>query len=110
MRKSLQQGHRAEDGLNPVLVAGVEQGAADLDDVSPNPDSVDMGKLADMAADLRGQVGFQVLGPALLAERVGVVLVGHLELELIDELPDARCLLDRAIGQHRLVDRGDLAG
>ena len=66
-----------------------------------------MCNLSQVAANLGHQVRFQVVGTGFLLERVGVVLVRKLELELIDDVPDPGRLLHRAIGQHGLVGRGN---
>ncbi len=73
-------------------------------------DAVDVGEIADMAADLRGQVGLDVVGPALLQQGIGVVFIGNGEFEAVDDFVHSGRLLGGSIDDHGLVGRGDLAG
>jgi hypothetical protein len=65
-----EHGHRAEDGLDPGPVIGPEQRAADLDGVGAEADAIDVRLVADLAADLRLEVGLDVLGATLLEQGV----------------------------------------
>ena len=78
-------------------------------DIAPGLDAVDVGQIADVPADLGGEVGLEVFGPSLAKQRVGVVFVGHDEFEVVDDVADARSLLGRSEHEHGLVGRRDLA-
>ena len=68
-----------------------------------------MGEVADVPADLGGQVGLDVFGSPFPQQRVGMVLVGDGEFEVIDDVADSRRLLRRPIDEHGLVGRRHLA-
>ena len=85
-------------------------GSAQLEQVAAGLDTVDVGEIADVAADLRGQVGLDVFGPAFLQQGIGMVFVGDGEFEAVDDFAHAGRLLGGPIDDHGLVGRGDLAG
>ena len=107
--KVAKEGDRSDDRSDAIAIRGIQDRAADLDDVSPDPNAVDVGEVAEVAADLSGQISLDVLGAPFLPKRIGVILVGDLELELVDHVPDTGNLFHGAISQHRLIGRGDLA-
>jgi len=63
-----------------------------------------MSEVADLAADLRGEVGLDVLGASSLLEGVLSLAVGDDELQAIVDVVDAGRLLRRAEGEHGLID------
>ena len=74
--EAAEQGDRAEGGLDAGDVVGPGDGAADLQGVAADADLVDVGEVAELAADLGEQVRLDVLGPPLVAQGVRAVGVG----------------------------------
>ena len=101
--EAIQNGNRSQDGAGPILVPRIEQGAPKLDDITAGVDAVDMGKIANMPADLESEIGVEVFGPSFLQQRVGVVLVGDDKFEAIDDVAYAGGLLRCPIGDHGFV-------
>ena len=64
--KAVEYWNRAEDCQQPIGVAGVLKGSAQIDRITSNLDAVDVRQITDVAADLRSQIGLDVFGPAFL--------------------------------------------
>ena len=108
-RKPLQHRDRPQDGEQPVAILPFAERAADVDHVAAGLNSVDMGKVADVTANLRGQVRLEVFGASFLEQRIGMIFVGNGEFEAIDDFADARCLLGGPIHDHGLEGGRHLA-
>ena len=82
------------------MILPLAKDALDVDHVAVGLYAVDMSQVADVTPDLGCQIGLQVLRATLLEQRVGMIFVGDVEFQSIDDVADARCLLCGPINDH----------
>ena len=101
--KAPEDGHRAEDCGDSLLVYGLPHRSMYFERIAAQHNAIDVGRVPQILADMIREVGLHILGPPLFEQWTFRVVFGQRELEMIDDPAHAGGLLGGAKNKHGLI-------